>query len=240
MEEIRVQKYLSGAGYCSRRKAEELIQEGRITINGRKAVLGDQAEKKDKVLVDGKAVMSKERPVYILLYKPKGVITTTKDPEGRKTVMDLLPGIKTRVFPVGRLDSDTEGLLLLTNDGALTNKLTHPSHQVEKVYKVRCQGHLTKGEAALLEQGLDIREEGYRTAPATIYKVLKMEGQSVVEIGIREGRNRQVRKMFEEIGHPVLALKRKKIGFLTTAGLRRGMYRYLTPQEIEKLKKLEK
>ena len=224
MEEIRVQKYLSGAGYCSRRKAEELILEGRVTINGRKAVLGDQTEKKDKVLVDGKPVISKERPVYILLYKPKGVITTTKDPEGRKTVMDLLAGVKTRVFPVGRLDSDTEGLIHLTNDGALTNKLTHPSHQIEKVYKVRCQGHLTRSEAALLEQGLEIREEGYRTAPATIYKVLKMEDQSVVEIGIREGRNRQVRKMFQELDHPVLALKRTKIGFLTTAGLRRGIW----------------
>lgn len=235
---MRIQKYLSAAGFCSRRKAEELVIQGKVQINGKSANIGDSLkEGKDRVLVEGKSVSFKEKPLYILLYKPKGYITSNRDPEGRKTVLDLLGDVKGRVFPVGRLDYDTEGLILLTNDGELTNKLTHPKHQIEKVYKVRCQGILTRMELAQLGSGVVI-DEDYLTGKANLYAMEKKGEFSIVEIGIMEGKNRQIRKMFEALGHPVLALKRIRIGFLKIDKLKRGEHRFLTKNEIEKLKKL--
>lgn len=235
---MRIQKYISNAGYCSRRKAEELILEGRVRIGNRNAEIGDQIdEKKAKVFVDGKAILPESKKVYVLINKPKGYVTTTDDPEGRKTVLELVKGISQRVYPVGRLDYDTEGLLLLTNDGDLTNRLTHPSHQVEKCYKVRCDGKIPKSAFKELADGVLI-DESYRTAPSRIYSVDVGEDQTTCIIGIMEGHNRQVRKMFEMVGYPVTALKRISIGFLTLDKLKRGEFRHLTKQEVEKLKKL--
>ena len=236
---MRIQKYLSAAGFCSRRKAEELILENKVKINNLPAKIGDVIdEKKDKVFVDGKQINNTAKPVYILLYKPKGYVSTSKDPEGRKTVLDLVSDIKERVYPVGRLDYDTEGLIILTNDGEFTNILTHPSHLVEKVYKAKCSGNITTEKLNQLQDGILIDNE-YMTGKANIYSVQNFKDYFEIEIGIKEGRNRQVRKMFAELKNPVLALKRIKIGFLTIDRLNRGKYRLLTKKEVEKLKKLE-
>ena len=236
---MRIQKYLSAAGFCSRRKAEELILENRVKINNLPAKIGDVIdEKKDKVFVDGKPINNTAKPIYILLYKPKGYVSTSKDPEGRKTVLDLVSDIKERVYPVGRLDYDTEGLIILTNDGEFTNILTHPSHLVEKVYKAKCSGNITTEKLNQLQDGILIDNE-YMTGKANIYSVQNFKDYFEIEIGIKEGRNRQVRKMFAELKNPVLTLKRIKIGFLTIDRLNRGKYRLLTKKEVEKLKKLE-
>ncbi|MDD2370780.1 MAG: pseudouridine synthase [Firmicutes bacterium] len=236
---MRIQKYLSTAGFCSRRKAEELILENRIKINNKSASIGDIIDiSKDKVFVDGKLINNNTKQIYILLYKPKGYVSTTSDPEGRKTVLDLVTDIKERIYPVGRLDYDTEGLLIMTNDGEFTNILTHPSHLVEKVYKAKCSGNITKEKLNQLEDGILIENE-YMTNKANIYYAQNFKDYFEIEIGIKEGRNRQVRKMFAELKNPVLSLKRIKIGFLTIDKLKRGKYRELTKKEIEKLKKLE-
>lgn len=237
---MRLQKFLTMAGYCSRRKGEELIAQGRVQVGGRIAAIGDQVDPaKDRVSVDGKPIRLNEKPVYLLLYKPKGYVTTTSDPEGRKTVLDLLKDVPVRVYPVGRLDYDTEGLLILTNDGDLTNRLTHPKHQIEKVYRVRCSGRITRDALKQLAEGVLI-DGDFRTSPAGIYHAEAAGEESLVEIGIREGRNRQVRKMFDAVGHPVTGLRRTRIGFLKIDGLKRGQYRHLTRDEIVKLKKLSK
>lgn len=236
---MRIQKYLSAAGFCSRRKAEELIKENRVKINNLPASIGDIIdENKDKIFVDGKPIKNTVKPIYLLLYKPKGYVSTSSDPEGRKTVLDLVSDIKERVYPVGRLDYDTEGLIIMTNDGDFTNLLTHPSHLIEKVYKAKCLGNITKEKLIKLQDGIVIDDE-YMTGKANIYYVQNYKDYFEIEIGIKEGRNRQIRKMFAEIKNPVLTLKRIKIGFLTIDKLKRGKYRSLTKKEIEKLKKLE-
>lgn len=233
---MRIQKYLSAAGYCSRRKAEELILANRVMINNKPASIGDIIDPaKDKVAVDGKIVKNKSVPIYILLYKPKGYVSTSKDPEGRKTVLDLVSDIKERVYPVGRLDYDTEGLIILTNDGEFTNILTHPSHSIEKVYKARCNGNITKDKIKILQEGIII-DDSYMTGKANIYYAENFKDYFEIEIGITEGRNRQIRKMFEAIGNPVIKLKRISIGFLKLDKLKRGKYRLLTKKEVEKLK----
>lgn len=237
---MKIQKYLSLAGFCSRRKGEELVAQGKVKINDKIAAIGDLVnEKKDLVTVDNNKVKLVEKKVYILLYKPKGYITSTDDPQGRKTVLSLVSDVKERVYPVGRLDYDTEGLLLLTNDGELTNKLTHPRHEIEKVYKVKCQGRINKNELVLLENGIVI-DKSYLTKKANIYNVEFSDTNTLVTIGIKEGKNRQLRKMFEAIGHEVIALKRYKIGFLDIKNLKRGQYRFLSKDEIYALKKLLK
>lgn len=235
---MRLQKYLSAAGFCSRRKAEEIIKENRVKINNQPASIGDIIdENRDKVFVDGKLIKNSFKPIYLLLYKPKGYVSTSHDPEGRKTVLDLVSDIKERVYPVGRLDYDTEGLIIMTNDGELTNVLTHPSHLVEKVYKAKCKGNLTQENLNKLQDGMIIDDE-YMTGKANVYYVQNHTDYFEIEIGIKEGRNRQIRKMFAEIKNPVVNLKRIKIGFLTIDKLKRGKYRPLTKKEIEKLKKL--
>lgn len=236
---MRIQKYLSVAGFCSRRKAEELIKENRVKINNLPASIGDIIdESKDKIFVDGKLIKNTVKSIYLLLYKPKGYVSTSSDPEGRKTILDLVSDIKERVYPVGRLDYDTEGLIIMTNDGELTNLLTHPSHLIEKVYKAKCSGNITKEKVIKLQEGIVIDDE-YMTGKANIYYVQNFKDYFEIEIGIKEGRNRQIRKMFAEIKNPVLTLKRIRIGFLTIDKLKRGKYRSLTKKEIEKLKKLE-
>ncbi len=233
---MRIQKYLSAAGFCSRRKAEELILENRIKINSKPASIGDIIDiNKDKVFVDDKLISNNDKKIYILLYKPKGYVSTMKDPEGRKTVLDLVTDIKERIYPVGRLDYDTEGLIILTNDGEFTNTLTHPSHLVEKVYRAKCAGKITNENLNRLQDGILIENE-YMTDKANVYYAHNFKDYFVIEIGIKEGKNRQVRKMFDELKNPVLTLKRIKIGFLTIDKLKRGKYRILTRKEIEKLK----
>jgi len=212
---MRIQKYLSAAGYCSRRKAEELILQNRIKINTKPASIGDIIDlDKDKVYVDEKLINNSDKKVYILLYKPKGYVSTTSDPEGRKTILDLVTDIKERVYPVGRLDYDTEGLIILTNDGEFTNLLTHPSHLVEKVYKAKCSGNITNEKLNMLQDGILIENE-YMTNKANIYYANNFKDYFEIEIGIKEGRNRQVRKMFLEFIRNIEMVFNR---FLTSSG----------------------
>ncbi len=234
----RLQKYLAHAGVASRRSSEQLILAGKVTVNGQVVTeLGSKVDPEhDQITVNGVLVSTEQQKVYYLLNKPSGYVTTLKDPEGRKTVRELLSDVQQRVYPVGRLDFDTEGLLLLTNDGELTHALTHPSHQVEKTYQAKVRGVPSEDKLARLRQG--VRLEDGMTAPAKV-QLLKQEGsQAWLEITIHEGRNRQVRRMCESIGYPVVFLKRVCLGFLTLEHLAVGKYRALSPQEVTRLRVL--
>jgi len=235
MEE-RIQKIISAAGVTSRRAAEQLITEGRVRLNGAVVTeLGTKADpSKDHIKVDGKLINPKQPPAYLMLNKPAGFVTTMSDPEGRPTVQDLLKGVKVRVYPVGRLDYNTEGLLLLTNDGDLAHLITHPKHEFPKTYLAKIKGVLEDGAISALEQGVFLKDG--KTAPAKIKKIRKEESNSWLEITIHEGRKRQVRRMFDHMGHTVIRLKRVKTGGLTLGDLAEGSYRYLTPQEVELLR----
>ncbi len=235
----RLQKIISQAGIASRREAEELIKAGRVKVNGTVITeMGAKAEPpKDKITVDGKLISS-EKIVYILLNKPKGIVTSLRDPEGRKTVTSLLTDVTERVYPVGRLDYNTEGLLLLTNDGELTHALTHPSHEIAKTYHAKVLGIPTDNKIDKLRTGIQL-DDGM-TAPANVH-VMEYDHEknlTLIEVTIHEGRNRQVRRMFDAIGHPVRNLKRVKMAFLTLTGLGRGQYRHLEAHEIARLKAL--
>ena len=231
----RLQKVIAQAGIASRRKAEELILEGRVRVNGEPVrELGIKVTEDDLVEVDGRPVRE-EKKVYILLNKPAGYISTVDDPRGRKTVLDLVADVKERVYPVGRLDYDTSGLLILTNDGELTYKLTHPSFEVKKTYLVEVEGNPGK-ELERLEQGV-LLSDGM-TAPALVSRVKAGKESTSFQLTIHEGRNRQVRRMCEAIGHPVKSLKRIKFAFLELADLPEGKYRYLTEKEIKNLQGL--
>ena len=227
----RVQKVLASVGIGSRRACEELIEDGRITINGRVAELGDKADVEvDHIEVDGVPIGIKPGLVYYLLNKPAGFVTTAADTHGRPVVTDLVPS-EPRVFPVGRLDQDTEGLLLLTNDGDLTHRLTHPSFGVEKEYVASVEGSPTRGELRRLREGVEL-EDG-PTAPAQAALI----EPTVLRITIHEGRNRQVRRMCEAIGHPVLRLVRTRIGPLADRSLPPGEWRELTVDEVRALER---
>lgn len=227
---------MARAGLASRRQAEEMIKQGRVKVNG--AIvreMGVQVEPgRDAVSVDGALVIVKDEPVYVLLHKPVGVVTTMNDPEKRKKVTDLLKGVKTRVYPVGRLDYHTAGLLLLTNDGELAYRLTHPKYKVDKVYQAAIQGIMPEDALDKLTKGV-LLEDGV-SAPAKIRRIHKGPA-SVYEITIHEGRNRQVRRMFEAVGFPVTALKRVSFGPLKLGDLPAGAWRYLEDREIQVLKK---
>ena len=229
----RIQKILSQAGICSRREAEELIIEGRVKVNGHTVMeLGEKADpEKDVIKVGNKVVRLDAKKVYILMNKPKGYITSAKDPEGRKTVMDLVGRLGHRVYPVGRLDYDTEGLLLLTNDGEFANAVTHPSREIPKTYEAKVSGVMTDSDLDKLANG--VRLEDGMTAPAKVKKKKLTDQNSWVEITIHEGRNRQVRRMCEALGHPVQKLKRTKVGKLDLRGVPVGTYRDLTPSEVK-------
>lgn len=233
----RLQKVIAQAGLASRRKAEELIEQGKVKVNGQ--VVREQGLKvdpvEDKIEVSGKLLKIKDEKVYFLLNKPKGYVTTASDPQGRPTVLDLIK-TPTRVYPVGRLDFATEGLLLLTNDGNLTYQLTHPSHEIEKVYHAMVRGIPKESAIRELQRGV-LLDDGM-TAPAKV-KVLKQEGgNTLLEVIIHEGRNRQVRRMCENIGHPVIRLERVALGNLTLQGVKRGKYRSLSEKEVMELKNM--
>jgi 23S rRNA pseudouridine2605 synthase len=235
MEE-RLQKVLSRCGIASRRKAEEMIREGRVTVNGRIATLGMKADiQKDHIKVDGKLITKTEPKVYIIFNKPNKCITSMYDPQGRVTIRDFLKGVKFKVFPVGRLDYDSEGLLLLTNDGELANAILHPRREIPKTYLVKIKGFLEDRDIQRLEKGIRLKDGV--TAPARLKKIRKLESNSWVEITIHEGRKHQVKRMFERIGHPVLKLRRIRINGLSLGDLPSGEYRYLTPEEVKRLKK---
>lgn len=231
----RLQKILSKAGLASRREAETMITSGRVAVNGVVVTeLGSKADPgNDRISLDGRPVRLKEARLYILLYKPAGYMTTLKDPEGRPVVTALLEGIKERVYPVGRLDYNTEGLLLLTNDGDWANGLAHPRHEVEKEYLVKVRGTPSAEQIRRLAEGIDL-DEG-RTAPARVTLERQSEKNSHLSITIHEGRYRQVRRMCEAVGLTVAALKRIRYGFLQLGDLKPGEYRLLAMDEAKRL-----
>ncbi len=235
MEE-RLQKILSKCGVASRRKAEEMILEGRVKVNGVTATLGMKADlEKDHIKVNGKLIRSFEPRAYLIFNKPIKCITSMYDPEGRPTVKDFLKGVKTNVFPVGRLDYDSEGLLIMTNDGELANAILHPKNKISKTYLVKIDGVLEDKDILKLRRGIKL-EDGV-TAPAKIKKIKKTGVNSWIEITIHEGRKRQIRRMLERLGYPVLKLRRIKINGLELGKLPPGAFRYLTSEEIKRLKR---
>ncbi len=235
MTEERLQKYLASAGVASRRASETMIQEGRVAVNGK--VIRELGTKivpgKDQVTVDGKPVQPEEKLVYLLLNKPAGYITTAKDTHNRPTVLDLIADVPYRVFPVGRLDYETEGLLLLTNDGEFAYRMTHPKFKMMKTYVAVVQGVLTPERLDMLQNGVQL-EDG-RTGTAKVRILRKENHKTVVEISIHEGKNRQVRRMFKAVKNPVLELKRISVGTLTLKGVNLGEYRYLQDDELKKV-----
>lgn len=239
MEEIRLQKYIADCGIASRRKAEELIKQGKIKINGQIVTeLGTKINpQKDVVLYNDKQIQNDNKYVYILLNKPIGYVTTVKDQFNRESVLDLVK-VKERIVPVGRLDMYTSGALILTNDGDFVYQVTHPKHEIDKTYTVTVKGKVTDEAIQKLRDGVKIEDrEIYITKPAKV-KILKIDGeknQSRLEITIHEGKNRQVRKMCEAVGHKVLALHRSKIAKIDVKDLPLGKWRYLTEKEVEKI-----
>ncbi len=230
----RLQKVIANSGYCSRRKAEELICNGEVKVNGKIVTeLGTCVDKSDAITVSGKS-LTYEQKEYILLNKPRGVITSTNDEKGRKTVLDLIDTDK-RLYPVGRLDYDTTGALLLTNDGELANLLMHPKNNIEKLYIAKVNGFVDKDSLIKLAKGVYI--DNFKTSKANVRlkKYDKKTNTSIVEIIIHEGKNHQVKKMFEAVGYEVLKLKRERISFLTIDSLKSGEYRYLSLKEVKKL-----
>jgi 23S rRNA pseudouridine2605 synthase len=234
--EIRLQKLIAGTGLASRRKAEEMISGGRVTVNGSVVTeLGTKVDpERDHVKVDGKHLRSAQPFVYLILNKPKHVMSTLDDPEGRPTVKDFLHGVTVRVFPVGRLDFDSEGLMLLTNNGDLAQALLHPKYHVAKTYLIKVKGILDEEKIRLLERG--VRLEDGLTAPAKVLKISKAESNSWLEITIHEGRKHQVKRMMEAVGHPVIKLTRVRMGPLSLGDVAPGTYRFLTDREANRLR----
>ena len=225
---MRLNAYLARAGVASRRRADELIKSGRVRVNGDVGQLNTFVQSGDRVLVDGQEV-ALQRLAYVLLYKPPGTVTTAADPQGRRTVVDLID-LPERVVPVGRLDADTTGVLLLTNDGPLAHRLAHPRHRVDKTYEVEVEGEPDENALRALAEGIEL-EDG-RTAPARVRRV----DRSRIELTIHEGRNRQVKRMLEAIGHPVKRLHRSVYAGLTLEGLEPAGWRELEPSEVERLR----
>lgn len=232
MEEMRLQKYLALAGVASRRAAEQYITDGRVSVNGEKITeLGTKVCEGDTVCVDGMEIKPESKKVYIMLNKPVGYVTTVSDDQGRPTVMDLLGDVNARVYPVGRLDFNTEGLLLLSNDGDFTYKITHPKHKLDKTYEVWVTGKAKPNALKLLETGVII--DGRKTAPAKADIIDASQHSAVLSITIHEGRNRQVRKMCQAVGFKVMGLKRVSEGGLILGNLPIGKWRHLNPNEVK-------
>ncbi len=236
---MRLQKYMADCGVAARRKCEEIILSGRVRVNGQVVdQLGTQVEAGDVVELDGQVIRPQERKRYILYHKPIGEVTTVSDEKGRETVMDRFRDFPERIYPVGRLDYDSEGLLLLTNDGELAQHLTHPSCEVDKVYLARVTGNPSNEEIDRLRRGVFMEGDERRTYPAQV-RVLRDEALfSDILVTIHEGRNRQVRRMFEAVGHKVLLLRRVRFGPLELGALKRGEWRELKPDEVAQLRAL--
>lgn len=234
----RLQKIIADAGITSRRKAEELILQGRVTVNGEVvAKLGSKADpERDSIRVDGKLARAPGRHVYLLLHKPVGIVSTVSDPQRRPTVMSLLHGIKERVYPVGRLDYNSSGIMLLTNDGELANFLMSRASEIPRTYHVKLEGRPQPADLAKLERGIVL--DGQRTAPCKT-RLIAERDKPWYEITLTEGRYHQVRRMFERIGQGVIKLKRVRIAFLTDEGLAPGRFRHLSPAEVARLKNLK-
>ena len=231
---VRLQKYLSECGVASRRKAEDLIMAGKVKVNGKPASIGDKINPtQDTVVVAGKKIKRSKKNTYIMLHKPRGFITTLSDEMGRKCVAQLIEDVGTRVYPVGRLDRDSEGLLLLTDDGEFANALTHPARHVPKTYRVTVRPTITEEQITALTTGVEI--DGRMTLPSEVRVLEKKEGRVVLEIIIYEGRNRQIRKMCDTLGLEVARLKRTQIGSVKLGMLKQGDWRNLTEEEIHKL-----
>ncbi len=234
---IRLQKFMAESGVASRRKSEELISQGKVRVNGKVAQIGDKIDPKyDKITVSGKRVAKQKKTVYLMLNKPRGFITTMNDERDRKCVAELVSDINVRVYPVGRLDRESEGLLLLTNDGEFANALTHPSKHIPKTYRVTIRPSITKQQATDFRNGIEI--DGIMTAPADLKIISEEENRTVVEVTLYEGRNRQIRKMFESFGIEVARLKRIKVGNLKLGMLKQGEYRELKEEEVNALLEL--
>ncbi len=234
---MRINKFLAEQGVASRRGSDEIIAAGRVTINGKPAKAGDEISAEDAVMLDGKLLSHKVRYEYFLLNKPKGYLCTVSDDKGRKTVMDLLPSGAGRVFPVGRLDYDTEGMLLLTNDGDLAYRLTAPQSEIPKTYLVRVEGSVSDAQLNRLRAGVEI-ERGVITKKCRVIVTETNKKYTKLRVVLTEGKNREIRKMFEAVGKTVVFLKRLKIGELTLTGLDRGSVRKLTQEEVFYLKNL--
>jgi len=235
MEE-RLQKILAKCGIASRRQAEDMIFEGLVTVNGAPAVLGMKADlDRDHIKVRGKLIHTVESKAYLILNKPEKCLTTMSDSEGRMTVKNLIKGVKAKVFPVGRLDYNSEGLLILTNDGDIANAILHPAQKIPKTYLVKADGFLEDKDVEVLEKGVKL-EDGM-TAPAKVKKLKYTKANSWFEITIHEGRKRQVRRMMDRVGHSVIKLKRIRINGISLGRLETGTFRYMTPEEVKRLKK---
>ena len=233
-EPIRLQKFISQCGIASRRKAEELILQGSVKINGKTAVLGDKVNPSDKVFVKGKRiVMPKAKYRYIMLNKPRGFITTMNDERGRKCVAELVQDVRERVYPIGRLDKDSEGMLVFTNDGEFANKVMHPKNSVYKIYRVTVRPSIDEEQIVKLETGIML--DGKKTAPAIVHVIHKEQGRVVLEMILHEGKNREIRRMCEAVGLQVARLKRTQIGCVKMGMLKQGDWRDLTEQEVKKL-----
>ena len=235
---MRLQKYLALCGVASRRHAEQMIADGLVQVNGQTVTeMGVQVEDADIVCVRGERVQPESEKRYILYHKPMGEVTTVSDEKGRDTVMDHFRDFPVRLYPIGRLDYDSEGLLLLTNDGDLAAKLTHPSHEVDKTYLARVTSHLSPEALHALRTGVTL-DDGFRTSPARVRVIREETFASAVLITIHEGHNRQVRRMMEAVGHKVLLLRRVRFGPIDLKGVERGEWRDLTPEEVRALKEL--
>lgn len=236
MESIRIQKLISDSGLCSRRKAEELISEGRVTVNGRPCSLGDKATANDIIAVDGKAIAEQPREKrYIMLNKPRGYITTMSDEQGRKIAADLLVGVEERVIPVGRLDRNSEGLLLFTNDGEFANSITHPSRHVSKTYRVTIDGKVSEEQIMHLTTGVEL-DDGKVTLPCSVEVVTEEPDRTVLIIVIKQGLNRQIRRMCAAVGLNVGRLRRVAIAGVKLGMLKTGEWRDLTAEELRMLR----
>ncbi|MCT2537430.1 rRNA pseudouridine synthase [Aquibacillus koreensis] len=232
----RLQKVIAQSGVTSRRKAEKLIEDGKVKVNGEIVrTLGTKVSKEDMIEVNG-IPLEKEQPVYFLLYKPRGVISSVKDEKNRKVVLDLIPEIKERVFPVGRLDYDTSGLILLTNDGEFANLLMHPQHEIDKVYVAKVKGIPKKEDLTQLKKGIVVDGDKLKAKHVKILSTDTKKNTAIIELVLHQGKNRQIRRMMDAIQFPVDKLKREMYGFLTLKGLSAGECRELTPHEVKQLR----
>lgn len=229
---MRINKYIANAGIASRRKADELIKAGKVKVNGKvMSQPGYDVADSDEVLVEGKPVQSTENKVYYAMNKPLGVITSVNDDRGRMTVVDIISDVEERVFPVGRLDYNTSGLLLLTNDGDFANRIMHPGRRVDKTYRVRVAGNISKMKISVLRAG--VRLGKFKTSPARVDVITWNRHSMILEVTIHEGKNRQIRRMFEAVGYPVQELERISIGNMKLGHLKPGQYRKLSRRELE-------